>query len=152
MVAVGASPYSLELIRRTRQLAYTLDVGWLAVSIEPGQPLQTEDQRQLDKNLALARELGAEVIFTRDDDMARALLRLAHENGVTQIVVGKPLGSGRRGWLRSGSLIDHLLGAEPAIDLHVISPLPGTAVKKFSGPPVTITWADYGRAGGGACW
>ena len=46
--------------------------------------------------VALARELGAEVVVTHDDDVARALVRTALQNNATQIVVGK---SGRPRWL-----------------------------------------------------
>ena len=41
------------------------------------------------KNLSLARELGAEVVVTHDNDVAAALVRVALQNNATQIVVGK---------------------------------------------------------------
>jgi two-component system sensor histidine kinase KdpD len=149
MVAVGSSPHSLELVRRTRRFAYSLNVSWLVVSIDSGRPLSTEEQHQLDKNLALARELGAEVVFTRDDDISRALLRVARENHVTQIVAGKPMGSIWKEWLRGGSLIDKLIRDGGGIDVHVISPIaPGMAPK----PSVTsglIAWNQYAWAFGG---
>ena len=152
MVAVGPSPYSLELVRRTRRMAYTLDVGWLVVSIDTGQPLSADDQRQLDKNLALARELGAEVVFTRDDQVPRALLRVAQENHVTQLVVGKPMDSRWRDRLQGGSLLDKLLREEGALDIHVISPIAPQSVRRraamaFAGTPTGYAWAVVGVVG-----
>jgi two-component system, OmpR family, sensor histidine kinase KdpD len=60
------------------------------------EPLEGEAQRRLERNLSLARELGAEVVVTHDDDVADALVRVALQNNATQIVVGKsrsPAGS-----------------------------------------------------------
>ncbi len=144
MVAVGPSPYSMELVRRTRRLAYTLDVSWLVVSIDSGRPLSTEDQRQLDKNLALARELGAEVVFTRDDEIARALLRVARENHVTQLVIGRPMGRSWSEWLQGGSLLDKLLREAGTLDIHVVTPASESPGRKSSPPPSSTTsWNGY---------
>ena len=148
MVAVGPSPYSLELVRRTRRIAYTLDAGWLVVSIESGQRLSPEDQRQLDKNLSLARELGAEVVFTRDDDIARALLRVARENHVTQLIVGKPMGPAWRQRL-GGSLLDRLMRDGGTLDIQVIAPVVPASPRNSPHLSERLTWSGYGVAVGG---
>ena len=77
LVAVSASPYSAHMIRWTRRLADSYDCPWLAVYVEQPQSLAEEDQARLTKHLALARELGAEVVATADADIARGLLRVA---------------------------------------------------------------------------
>ena len=119
MVAVGPSPHAISLIRRTRRLAYTLDASWLAVSIDSGRERPAEAQAQLDKNLTLARELGAEVIFTKDEDTVRALMRVAQEQHVTQLVVGKTLARGWRRWFSRGSLDERLLRESSGINIYV---------------------------------
>jgi two-component system, OmpR family, sensor histidine kinase KdpD len=149
MVAVGPSPYSLELVRRTRRIAYTLDASWLVVSIESGQRPSVGNQRQLDKNLALARELGAEVVFTRDDDIARALLRVAKENHVTQLIVGKPMGSAWRERWSGGSLLDRLMRDGGTLDIQVIAPVAPSPVRHAPQSAESVSWSDYGSAIGG---
>ena len=72
LVAVGPSPYSPHMIRWTRRLADNLDCPWLAVYVEQPQPLAGPDQDRLTQHLALARELGAEVITTADAGVAAA--------------------------------------------------------------------------------
>ena len=151
MVAVGPSPYSLELVRRTRRIAYLpgMPAGWLS-SIEPARRLSDEEQRQLDKNLALARELGAEVVFTRDDDIARALLRVAQEHHVTQLVIGKPRGPAWKERLRGGSLLEQLMRAEGPLDIQVISPIGVRSCPKSGGILYfPRAWSAYGLAFGG---
>ena len=85
LVAISASPYSANMVRWTRRLADSLDCPWLAVHIEHPEALAEAAQARLTQNLALARELGAEVITTADTDIARALLRVARQHNVTQI-------------------------------------------------------------------
>ncbi len=120
LVAVGPSPLSESLIRWTRRMADELRCPWLAVHVEASRPLPPSAQTRLERNLATARELGAEVVTTSDDDLARGLLRAAREHNVTQIVLGKPAGAGFLNLLRSGRLIRRLMRESGDIDLHVI--------------------------------
>jgi two-component system sensor histidine kinase KdpD len=80
----------------------------------------------LDKNLALARELGAEVIVTHDDDVAAALVRVALDQNATQIVVGRPRGSRWAEFWRGGSLVDRLARKGGDIDICLV---PGEQAK-----------------------
>ena len=71
LVAVSASPTSASLVRWTRRLAGELQAPWLAVYVELPHPLNEDEQARLARHLALARELGAQVITTTDADVAR---------------------------------------------------------------------------------
>lgn len=119
LVAVGSSPFSTQLVRWTRRMAAALGAPWVAVHIEPAVALPAEDQHLLDKNLALARELGAEVIVTHDDDIPVALVRVALQQNATQIVVGKPRKRRLRDLLR-GTVVDRLLKLGGNIDIYVV--------------------------------
>jgi len=120
LVAVGPGPFSEPLIRWTRRMADGLRCRWLAVHVENPRPLTEAAQAQLEKNLATARELGAEVVATTDDDLVRGLLRVARTQNVTQIVVGKPAGTGWLEWLRASRLLRRLARESGDIDLHVV--------------------------------
>ena len=120
LVAVSASPTSASLVRWTRRLAGELHAAWLAVYVESTRSLSDEDQARLAKNLALARELGAEIITTTDDDVVRGILRTAREQNATQIVVGKPAGWRVIELFRGGSVLNRLIGGSGNIDVHVV--------------------------------
>ena len=120
LVAVGPGPFSEPLIRWTRRMADGLRCRWLAVHVENPRPLTEAAQAQLEKNLAAARELGAEVVATTDDDLVRGLLRVARAQNATQIVVGKPAGTGWLEWLRASLLLRRLARESGDIDLHVV--------------------------------
>jgi two-component system sensor histidine kinase KdpD len=120
LVAVSASPTSAALVRWTRRLAGELQAGWLAVYVELPRPLNDGEQTRLSRHLALARELGAQVVTTTDDNVARGLLRVAREQNVTQIVVGKPVGWRALELLRGGSLLNRLIRDSGHIDIHAV--------------------------------
>jgi len=120
LVAVGPGPFSEPLIRWTRRMADGLRCRWLAVHVENPRPLTEAAQAQLEKNLATARELGAEVVATTDDDLVRGLLRVARTQNATQIIVGKPAGDGWWEWLRGDRLLRRLARESGDIDLHVV--------------------------------
>ncbi len=120
MVAVSASPLSESLIRWTRRMADSLRCPWLAVHVENTRPLEDPAQSRLEQNLALARTLGAEVVDTTDDNLARGLLRVARQNNVSQIILGKPAAATLFEWFRAGKLLRQLARDSGDIDLQVV--------------------------------
>jgi two-component system sensor histidine kinase KdpD len=124
-VGVGPSPFSGQLIRWTRRIAAAMDAPWVAVYVETSAALSEEEKRRLTKNLSLARQLGAEVVMTTGDDVANALLATAREQGVTQMVVGKPTGNRFVELLKGGSLAARLIHRGGDIDVNVVGGVQG---------------------------
>ncbi len=120
LVAVGPSPLSEPLIRWTRRMADGLKCPWFAVNVEGPAALTEPAQTQLTKNLATARELGAQIVTTADEDLVRGLLRIARDQNVSQMVIGKPGGAGWLQWWRSGGLLRRLAQESGDVDLHVV--------------------------------
>ena len=120
LVAVSPSPSSASLVRWTRRLAGELHAAWVAAYVERPGTLSPEDQTRLEKNLALARELGAEIVTTTDDEVVRGLLRTAREQNVSQIVVGKPAGWRMLDIFRGGSMLNRLIRDSGAVDVHIV--------------------------------
>lgn len=122
LVAVGPSPMSGELVRSTRRLAYSLQAPWVAVSVElPHRPLSSEAKARQEKNLELARELGAEIITTTDTDLVSGIVRVARQQNVAQIIVGKTQDSSLRKLFQRDSFVSRLIKASGAIDVYVVS-------------------------------
>jgi two-component system sensor histidine kinase KdpD len=147
LVAVSASPYSERLIRYTRRLASSMEASWIVANIERPLPLSQEEQTRLTRYLALARQLGAEVISTPGAEVGETLLRIARQHNVTQIVIGKPLGARwlsfwKRDPLRwlmrhSGNIDIHMIPAEESAP-----PRRETIEERFA----RARWRDYGIA------
>ncbi len=120
LVGVGPSPLSESLLRWTRRMSDGLNCGWLAVHVEGSRPLEPAAQARLERNLATARELGAEVITTTDDDLVRALVRMGRQRNATQIIIGKPAGPGWLEWWRGNRLLRRLARESGDMDLQVV--------------------------------
>ncbi len=60
------------------------------------------------------------MIDTADENLARGLLRVARENNVSQIIVGKPAAANFVQWYRAGKLLRQLTRDSGDIDLQVV--------------------------------
>src|ERR1700720_1633205 len=147
LVAVSASPYSERLIRYTRRLAASMEASWMVANIERARTLSQEEQTRLTRSLRLARQLGAEVISTPGTDVGEALLRIAQQHNVTQIVIGKPLG---QRWLSfwKRDPVRWLMGHSGNIDIHMI---PADESARPRAEPIEerlgrAPWRDFGIA------
>lgn len=150
LVAVSASPFSEALIRWTRRMADSLRGHWLAVHVESSRELSDDAKARLEKNLALARTLGAEVIATTDEDLARGILRIACQQNISQIIVGKPSANNWIEWLRAGRLLRRLTRESGNIDLHVVraEKSESAIVSPLWQRNTKINWNQYGIAAG----
>ena len=122
LVAVGPSPMSAELVRSTRRVAYALQSPWIAVSVElPHCSLLSEAKRRQEKNLELARELGAEIITTTDTDLVSGIIRVARQHNVAQIIVGKTQDFSIVKLFRRDSFVPRLIKESGGIDVYVVA-------------------------------
>jgi len=131
LVAIGPSPFSARLIRWTRRMAYALDAPWLAVNVEATRPLEADEQKQLEENLSLARELGAEIVVVPGRDLADALVRVAQQHNVSQIVLGKSRRHPLIDFLGGGSLADRVIRRSSQIDVYVVPAEPRTGRNRW---------------------
>jgi two-component system sensor histidine kinase KdpD len=120
LVAISHSPYSARLIRSARRMAFNLEAPWIALYVDQGNVLDDEDQKTLTKNINLAKELGAEVVATREQDVSEAIKRVCEERNVTQIVMGRPDRRFLRDLFAKGNLLDRLVRETGEIDVHVV--------------------------------
>lgn len=150
LVAVGPSPFSTQLVRWTRRLAGAQGAAWVAVHVDDGRVLPADDRARLDRNLALARELGAEVVVQRGRDIAAALVRAALDCNATQIVIGKPRRLRGWDWLPGAGTVDRLLRLGGNIDIYVVpAEADGAAPSRPRVLPARRSgWSEYAAAAG----
>ena len=139
LVGFDSRPQSRQIIRDALRLAQGLHAELLAVSIELEGPSvllrkitnflrygsdaprkREENIERINEYALFAEDLGAEVIRIKSEDIAHGLARIAHERGVTQIVVGQPT---RTHWeeMLYGSVVNRLLRLSNNIDIHIVS-------------------------------
>ena len=125
MVCMSSSPPAAEtLLRKGSRMAGRLSGDWFVVYVEtPSEApelIDAEAQRHLLANIALARELGAEVVRLQAGDPVPALIDFARSHGVGHIVIGRSHKGGWRNWFgRSVPL--RLLDEATDLDVHVVT-------------------------------
>src|SRR5262249_4881228 len=116
LIGITSSPHSISLIRWARRMAYAMDASWVAVYVETSKPLSEASKEQLARNFKLARELGAEIVTTSDEDIAQALVRVAHDQSATQILVGKS----ERPFPFRNSVLNKVIDGSGGLDVYVV--------------------------------
>ena len=127
LVGISSSPDSITLIRWARRMSYMMDASWIVVYVETSRALRDTAKEQLAKNLALARELGAEVVTTADEDIVQGLLRVARQQNATQVLVGKSKSMFNFG----NSLLDRLIERSGDLDIYVAGGMDENGRKRF---------------------
>jgi two-component system sensor histidine kinase KdpD len=136
LIGVSASPASTTLIRSARRMAYTLHASWVAVHVEtPRKPTPAQEE-QLRKNLDLARELGAEIITTSSNNVPEAFLRVARDQNITQVLIGKP----PRARLFGKGLVEELVERSGTLDVYVLGELDHQQARR------RLTWPAMRRS------
>lgn len=116
LVAIGSAPSSEYLVRWTRRAAFAQRAEWIAVHVDSGLDLPPEDAARLEKNLDLARKLGAETVVLPSADVVKTAVDYARSRGVTQIVVGKSGLSGPHFPWRRPTIAERFMRESLAID------------------------------------
>jgi two-component system sensor histidine kinase KdpD len=78
--------------------------------------LPAADRERLQSNLAMARELGAEVHCLKGSDFAETILAFAREQRITQIFLGHSL---RQGWRLRRTPVERLIDAAEEFDVRL---------------------------------
>jgi two-component system sensor histidine kinase KdpD len=120
MVVIGPSQQSIKLIRWAKNLSYTMGASLVALYVESPKRLTLNQKQQLTKNINLAKQLGAEFITTSDSDLVKGILRVAHKENITHIIVGKPRQRNIFSLLMLGNFIQKLVRYSGNIDVYVL--------------------------------
>ena len=116
LVCLTARSNATDMLRSGQRNKLRFHGALLAAYVE--QPdLRPQDRELLEKNLALAREMGAEVHCLKGSDFVDAILAFAHEQRITQLFLGHT-GRPGRAWLARGP-IDRLIDGAEGFDVRL---------------------------------
>jgi two-component system sensor histidine kinase KdpD len=117
-------PHAETLLRKGSRMAGKLSGDWFVVYVETPREapdrIDSEAQRHLLSNIALARELGAEVVRLQARDPVPALIDFARSHGVGHLVIGRS----QQPWWRqvlARSVVLRLLHEAADLDVHVVA-------------------------------
>ncbi|MDA8146844.1 MAG: universal stress protein [Thermaerobacter sp.] len=119
MVCVSPNPNGRNLIRRGYRAARRRQGEFHVVSVVT-RPPTPEEAESLDRNLAVARRLGATVHEMEEKSVSAAIIRFAREHQITQIVLGESFRTPWQQFVR-GSLIQKVLEGTEKTDVLVVA-------------------------------
>lgn len=117
LVAVTGSGNSEYLIRWTESAARRQGATWTALHVhDPDRP---EDSANLERNLSLAKRLGAEILSVVDREVAACIVRHARIKESTALVIGKAE-EGEVPFLGRRSVMEGILRESGDLDVMIL--------------------------------
>ncbi|HVN57026.1 MAG TPA: sensor histidine kinase KdpD [Bacteroidales bacterium] len=120
LVVIGPSPHSAKLLRWAKNLSYTMGATLLALYVESPKKLAQVQKEQLNKNIGLAKQLGADFITSSGEDIVKVILETARRENITHIVIGKPRNLNLVSYFVLGNLVSRLIKDSGNIDVYVV--------------------------------
>lgn len=149
LVLISPSPSSAKNIRVTARMAEAYRANWFAVYVETPDTINNgmDEIKSLRENMALAEQLGAEVVNLFGDDMALVISKYAEMSGITNIVIG--VSRRKKGFsdLFREEFTDKLMELLSDVEIHIIPDSQNTKTfkkkKKVSiGNDFSLSWTD----------
>jgi two-component system sensor histidine kinase KdpD len=117
------SPGAAAMLRKAARIADRLGAPWYALYVqtprESAENIEAATQRELGKNLDLARQLGGTLLTGKGTDLASTIDAFAKEYGITHIMLGRSRQPWYRRWFRQ-SIIDRLQQTVDGVDIIVL--------------------------------
>lgn len=147
LVCVSPGTESIKLIRTARRIATHLQAEWIAVYVDNPQANFSEEKRNhAIQNLRLVEQLGGKTRILLGTDIVNEILRFAHEQNISRIIIGKKSKLTLKNRL-FGSLLNQFIRQSGEIDIHVISEESGSAKSpSMILDKKNIPWKYYGFA------
>ena len=120
LVAMDYKQQSTRLLRWAKNLSYSMGAGIQAIYVETSHQLSTKEREQLDRNIALAKQLGIRFRIVTNYDVVKAIVDYALKENITHIIVGKPRVRNLLSMLRLGNLVNRLIRYSGNIDLYIL--------------------------------
>jgi two-component system sensor histidine kinase KdpD len=115
LVCLTPRSSALEMLYSGRRNATRFHGALLAAFVEQTE-LNAADRSRLERNMALARQMGAEIHCLHGQDFVTAILDFAREQRITQLFIGHTMRDGRKLWR---SPVDRLIDAADEFDVRI---------------------------------
>ncbi|HNY00942.1 MAG TPA: sensor histidine kinase KdpD [Bacteroidales bacterium] len=149
LVAVDYRPQSMRLLRWAKNLSDSMGATIQAIYVETLDTLNGKEREQLDRNFALAKQLGIRSRIVTNRDVVRAIVDFAQKENITHIIVGKPRIRNIGSMFRLGNFVNRLVRFSGNIDVYILGAdrqARDYYRKKVSLPPFTSNLRQYALA------
>ncbi len=143
LVCLSSSLSNSKVIRTAARMADAFHGSFTALYVETEntRSLEESGKTDLEKNLRLAEQLGAQIANVYGEDIPAQIAEYAKISRVSKIVIGRS--SHQKKWFKS-NYVDKLIELAPTIDVYVIPDLqPSSKINEFKfQKPANLSFAD----------
>jgi len=122
-VCISSSSASQLLIARGARIAEGVGGELFVLHVQTGHESQQEKQGDLAANLDFARNLKAQIVVVKNNNIARAAAEFVREKHITHVIFGRSAVGGWRKYLYYWA-IQHFLKESPNVDVHIVTQHP----------------------------
>jgi two-component system sensor histidine kinase KdpD len=121
LVCISTYPNSIQLLRRGARIANHMNGRLFVLFVAPaGKFLSKPEALHVETCKRLCQEFEGEFLRVESPDIVAAIVEVAAQERITQIVLGETRRS-RLQLLFKGSIVQRLMRALPQVDLHIIA-------------------------------
>lgn len=146
LVAVSYTPHSTKLLRWAKNLSDMMGGKVQAIYVETSHELSVKERENLDKNIALSKQLGIQFRIISNYDRIKAIVDFAQKENITHIIIGKPRGRNPLNLLKQAGFINRLIRYSGNIDVYILGSDNPTDEKyraKVSAPSFSSSASQY---------
>lgn len=123
LACIAADGCSDAVVDEALRTAQAFNAPWVALYVETPElaRLPTLAREKVLRALNRASRLGAETFTLGSIEIAPTILEVAHAQGITRIIVGRPTRAAWRPWA-GRSVVDALLSINGVIPIHIVGP------------------------------
>jgi two-component system sensor histidine kinase KdpD len=120
VVGIYASPFAEHLVRAAYRVASEADADLVGIYVETEKHAYLTDKELnwLRKALDLAKSLGAEIVWIKDNDVANAIIKYIKSYNITKIIIGKP----KKFSLFKESIFSKIVTDTKHVDIYLLDP------------------------------
>lgn len=135
VVGIYASPFAEHLVRAAYRVASEADADWVGIYVETEKHAYLTDKELnwLRKALDLAKSLGAEIVWIKDNDVANAIIKYIKSYNINKIIIGKP----KKFSLFKESIFSKIVRKTKHVDIYLLDP-PVPESKLFSSKKIQL--------------
>jgi two-component system sensor histidine kinase KdpD len=119
-VCISSNPSAQYIIARAARMARRLDAELYVLYIDIGVDENEANQRSLESNLRLAKDVGAQVVRMTSRSVAAPVAQFVRDKHITQVVFGRSAVKGWKRYLYLNTIHKFLLDAPP-VDVHIVT-------------------------------
>ena len=121
LLAIDASDFSEDLVRRAHRIAERRHASWSVISVQKSQTASLQTLA-VTKAFHLARKLGAETYLLYNNQIAATILQAAYDQGASNILLGKSPQKSLWQRLFSDHIADQLLEKSHPFEITFVQP------------------------------